>query len=120
MKTKNKLKTYYIVIWDEDCWDSFLQHQIDIWECYKLKEGYIRIPDYREDPKDSYYIALDGERKYSCFKWKNKKDIFEDLDKAKKYSIKKIDQMYLSRCKHLIKERDEAIKNIRDYKENNG
>ncbi len=105
-------KTYYIVVWNNDCWDSFIEHQIHIWRCYKLKEGYIKISDYREDPKDRYYIMLDGERKYSCFKWKNKKDIFKDLEKAKIYALLKIDKMYLNRYKHLIKDALKAIKKI--------
>lgn len=109
---KTKLKIYYIVTWNNDCWHSFIQHQIDIWECYKLKEGYIRIPDYREDSKDDFYMCLDGDRKYCCFKWNNKKDIFIDLEKTKEYAIVKINEMYLSRCDHLIKERDEAIKKM--------
>ena len=105
MKTKNKLKLYYIVKWKKDCWNSFIQHQIDICKCYKLKEGYINIFDYRED--DSYYAVYPREEFY--FKW-NIKDVFTDLEKAKKYAIEKIEEMYLSRCKHLIRERDEAIR----------
>lgn len=118
-KTKrNKLNTYYIVVWNDNCWDSFIQHQVHIWICYKLKEGYIQIEDYKENPIDNYYIPYDGHRKYLCFKWKSKEDIFIDLEKAKKYANIRIDEMYLSRCKYLIKERDEATKKITNYKEN--
>ena len=110
MKTKNKLKIYYIVVWNRDCWDSHMQHQIRIEECYKLKTGFIKIYDYHEDITHMYYgYAPRGE---FCFKWNNKTDIFSDLEKAQRYAIKKIDEMYLSRCDYLIKERDEAIKKI--------
>ncbi len=63
-------------------------------------------------------MCLDGERKYCCFKWKDKKDIFTDSEDAFVYAIQKIDEMYLSRRKYLIKERNEAIKKMRDYNEN--
>lgn len=112
-----KLKIYYIVEWNKNCWDSFLQHQINIKECYKLKEGYIYKEEYREDPNDCYYISdYYYTRKDFCFKFKNKKEIFTDLEKAQNYALEVLDKMYLSRCKHLIKERDEASQKIKKEK----
>ena len=112
---KNKLKLYYIVTWNKDCWDSFIQHQIDISKCYKLKKGFINTYDYREDSNHMYYNY--ASQTQLCFKWNNKKDIFTDFEKAKKYAYQKITEMYLSRCKHLIQERDEAIKKISGNRE---
>lgn len=110
-------KKYYIVAWNSNCWDSFIQHQINIKECYKLKEGYIETSDYRSNPKDNYYISDQYyTRKDFCFGWKDKKDIFTDIEKAQKYAFEKINVMYLSRCKYLIKERDEAIQKIQKKK----
>lgn len=108
---KGKMKKYYIVKWNKNCWDSFIQHQCAILECYKVREGFIAMYDYRENPNDSYYWGSDYNytRKDFCFKPESKKDIFINLDKAKQSLLKKIDLMYLNRCKHLIKERDEAI-----------
>ncbi len=115
MKTKNKLKIYYIVEWNNNSLsNSFIQYQINIKQCYKLKEGYINIYEYKKDPKDDYYISDRWyTRKDFCFKV-NKKDIFTDLEKAKVYAFEKIDEMYLSRWKYLIQQRDEAIDKINE------
>ena len=37
------MKKYYILEWNDYCWDSFLQYQIDILECYKMKNYGIKI-----------------------------------------------------------------------------
>ena len=106
------MKKYYILEWNDYCWDSFLQYQIDILECYKMKNKFIRIDEYRDNPNDNYYISdRYYTRKDFCFESK-KENIFVNFNEAKREALKKLDIMYLSRCEFLIKERDEAIKKI--------
>ena len=108
-------KVYYIVNWRRECWNTFLQHQIEITKYYKLREGFIEVSDYRENPNDSYYMSdAIYTRKDFCFKIKDKCDIFLSLDEARTYALQKLDEMYLSRCNYLVKERDEAIQKIKE------
>lgn len=110
------MKRQYIVEWDRNCWSSFLQYKIKILKCYKIKEGFILIVDYRDNPNDSYYISdRIYTRKDFCFK-ANKCDIFVSIEKARKYAEQKLEEMYLSRCKYLFQERDEALRKLKEIK----
>jgi len=82
---------------------------MNIGQFYLLKEGWIRCQDYRDDPKDLYYVidsdGTPGTRADYCEAREKFKDeeMVESLEKAKEKALEMLYNAYKNESERLLK-----------------